>query len=233
MANFRTHLIYGTVASGAGATLLLNSELVSPQEALLCWVAGTVGGLLPDVDSDNPQSAAIVFSLLGVVASALTVGATLSEWPLIWVWLAAAGMFAFIYYGVRYLFEAFTSHRGVFHSVLAGVMFGLLATAVAGFAGATSTASWFYGLFLFVGYVIHLLLDEAYAVNFANEAIKRPLGGTFKFFDYKNLKSSAGITVAVVALFFLFAPSHSEFVEILKDGDTYSDIMANISPVAK
>lgn len=232
MANFKTHLQYATVGSGIGATLLLNADLVSPQQALLCWLAGTTGGLLPDVDSDNPTSLGIIFGLFSILACAITVVTTINQWPLIWVWLAAAAVFVIIQYGIRYLFESFTKHRGAFHSVLAGLFFGLLITSLSGAVGASSVASWFYGFFVFAGYIIHLILDEAYAVDFSNAGKPRSLGGSFKFFDYKNWKASAFMTLLVIGVFYL-APSHSEFLDILGDKDTYSEIMAGITPESK
>ncbi len=232
MANFKTHLQYATVGSGLGATMLLNAEILKPEEAFLCWIAGTAGGLLPDMDSDNPSSLGIVFGLFSVLAAAITVVSTINQWPLIWVWLAAGAVFIVIQYGIRYLFESFTKHRGAFHSVMAGLFFGLLISALAGAVGASNQASWFYGLFVFLGYVLHLLLDETYAVDFSNSPKPRSIGGAFKFFDYKNLKASALMTVLVVGAFYI-APSHKEFLDILSDKDTYSDIMAGITPEEK
>lgn len=232
MANFKTHLQYATLGSGLAATLLLNADLVSPEQAFLCWIAGTVGGILPDVDSDNSQSLGIIFGLFSVVACAITAITTISMWPLIWVWLACAVVFVVIQYGVRYVFESFTKHRGGFHSVLAGLFFGLIITSLSNVVGASSTASWFYGLFIFFGYVIHLVLDEAYAVDFSNASIKRSFGSALKFFDYKNFKVSAVLMVCVIGLFFL-TPSYSEFLDIISDKDTYAGIMASIAPLQK
>lgn len=231
MANFKTHLQYAALGSGAGATLLLQAGVVKPQEAFLCWIAGTIGGLLPDVDSDNSHSLSIVFGLFSIVACSITVVSTINQWPLIWVWLSAAAVYLAIQYGVRYVFEMFTRHRGSFHSVLAGLLFGLMTVAIAGVVGASGKAAWFYGFFIFAGYLIHLLLDEAYAVDFSNSGIKRSLGSAFKFFDYKNIKVSVLMVAAVVGLFFL-TPSHDEFLDIVGDKKTYTNIVASITPEA-
>lgn len=229
MANFKTHLQYAALGSGAGATLLLHAGVLKPQEAFLCWIAGTIGGLLPDVDSDNSHSLSIVFGLFSIVACAITVVTTINQWPLIWVWLATAAVYLAIQYGVRYVFEMFTSHRGAFHSVLAGLLFGGMTIAIAGAVGAANKAAWFYGLFVFSGYLVHLFLDEAYAVDFSNAGIKRSLGSAFKFFDYKNLKASAFLTVALIGVFFL-TPSHNEFLDVVGDKKFYNNIMTSITP---
>lgn len=230
MANFRTHMIYTAAASGAGASLLVDANLVSSKEAFVCWLAGLLGGLLPDVDSDNPHSAAIIFALLGIAASVVVVANTLDHLPLTWVWFAAGVTFAVFHYGLRYLFEATTDHRGAFHSVIAGLLSAAAITVFAGLSGSSSTASWFYGLFVFAGFIIHLLLDELYGVDFANNSIKRPRGRMFKLFDYQNPAPYGVMAVAVLVILVAWAPPHQAFVNILIDTKTYSTILANISP---
>ena len=53
MANFNTHLIVASTASGLTATGLMGAGVAEPREVLLYFSAGTLGGLLPDLDSDN------------------------------------------------------------------------------------------------------------------------------------------------------------------------------------
>src|SRR5690606_5500939 len=121
----------------------------------------------------------------------------------------------------------FTTHRGIFHSLLACLLFMFMAAAGAAFLGASGTTSWFLALFLGFGYCTHLLLDEIFAVDFMNAAINRSFGSAFKLFDYRNMTTSAIMAVGVIALFFL-TPSYAEFISILFDKSTYTSVAAGV-----
>lgn len=227
MANFKTHLQVATISSGLMSTLFLNAEYINPGEAFLCWVLGTLGGILPDIDSDNSHSLSILFGVFTIIACGLTAIAWAQHWPLLWVWGACGGMFVLMQFGVRSIFEAYTVHRGIFHSLLAGVFFVLLVASCVKMLGASSTTSWFLGLFTGFGYSIHLLLDEIFSVDFMNVQIKRSFGSAFKLFDYQNLKTSGALAIAVAVLFFL-APSYAEFISIMFSPDTLPRLMASV-----
>ena len=53
MADFKTHLTVASIASSIAATMLFAATVATPQEVLLYFVLGVVGGLLPDIDSDS------------------------------------------------------------------------------------------------------------------------------------------------------------------------------------
>lgn len=227
MANFKTHLQVATVGSGLASTLFLSAEYLNPGEAFLCWVMGTLGGILPDIDSDNSHSLSILFGVFSIIACGLTAIACAQHWPLLWVWGACAGMFIAMQFGLRAIFEAFTVHRGIFHSLLAGIFFVLLVASGVKMMGASSTISWFLGLFTGFGYCLHLLLDEIYAVDFMNVQIKRSFGSAFKLFDYQNMRTSAALAAAVAVMFFL-SPSYAEFISILFSGEIFTKLLASV-----
>ncbi len=43
--------------------------------------------------------------------------------------------------------------------------------------------AWMAGLFVFIGFLIHLILDEIYAVDFSGARLKRSFGSALKLFD--------------------------------------------------
>lgn len=227
MANFKTHLQVAAVGSGLMSSLFLHADYLSPGDAFLCWLMGTLGGILPDIDSDNSHSLSILFSVFSIIAVGITAMAWAQQWPLTWVWAACAGVFVLVQFGVRGLFEAFTVHRGIFHSVLASAFFVLVVASGVKMLGASSTTSWFLGLFTGFGYCIHLLLDELFAVDFMNTQIKRSFGTAFKLFDYQNLKTS-GILAAVVVVLFFLAPSYAEFLSLVFSSDTITRLTASV-----
>ena len=221
MANFNTHLQFSTIGSGLLSTLFLSSQHVTPSEAVLCWVAGSIGGILPDIDSDNSHSLSILFGLFSAMACIATTIFGIYHWPLLWVWAGCAVAFATMHFVVRAIFESFTVHRGVFHSLLAGVFFAFLVTALAAQLGLRPTGCWFVGAFTGFGYFLHLLLDEIYAVDFMNTRIKRSFGTALKLFDYNNWKSAAFVGCATVITAF-FLPASTRFSSIVFNVETYT-----------
>lgn len=227
MANFKTHFQFATIGSGLAATAFLAAEILSPAEAFLCWIMGTVGGILPDIDSDNSHSLSILFGAISVVACFFTALYWVTALPLLWVWAACALTFILVQFGVRYIFERFTVHRGIFHSLLAGVFFMFFVVVAADQLGADNAAAWFLGLFTAFGYFLHLLLDEIYSVDFMNVTIKRSFGSAVKVWDARNVGTTLAMTAATIAVF-MATPSHYDFTRILFDPATYSLMWANI-----
>lgn len=193
------------VASGAAATGLLSLHQLSLNQAILCWCAGTLGGILPDIDSDNSHSLSILFGVLSFAASIIAVVFMVGHWPITWVWGLCLGLIIATHWIVRPLFEMFTVHRGVFHSLVAVVLFAVIASAMAFQLGMTAKVSWWLGLFIAGGAFVHLLLDEIFAVDFMNIEIKRSFGTALKLFDYDN-KRTASLVIAVIGACLLFTP---------------------------
>ncbi|HEY7774638.1 MAG TPA: metal-dependent hydrolase [Marinagarivorans sp.] len=227
MANFNTHIQFSTIGSGLLSTLFLSAQHLTPTEAVLCWLAGSVGGILPDIDSDNSHSLSIVFGVLSIIVCVLATVVGIHYWPLAWVWAGCALVFLAMHFVVRNIFELFTVHRGIFHSVIAALFFAGLLTAVTSQLGLRASASWFIGFFTGFGYCLHLLLDEVYAVDFMGISIKRSFGTAFKLFDYKNWKSALafGAGIAATAIYW---PSHTHFSDVVFKLETYSQMAQKI-----
>nr|WP_305907818.1 hypothetical protein [Methylomarinum sp. Ch1-1]MDP4520599.1 hypothetical protein [Methylomarinum sp. Ch1-1] len=105
-------------------------------------------------------------------------------------------------------------HRGVFHSLLAAFFFGLLTTCGSHYIlGWNILQSWLNGLFLVIGFVVHLCLDELFSVDLANGRMKKSFGTAFKLFSYKNMTASVLLFISVVALF-IVAPPYSHLLQV-------------------
>lgn len=230
MANFKTHLQFSTIGSGVASTLFLNAQFLSPEDTIICWVAGSFGGILPDLDSDNSHSLAILFGLLSLVSCAATVLYGVKHWPLLHVWGAAMVTFAVVNLLIRPIFENFTVHRGIFHSVLGAIFSGLLVAVISQKCGLKPTSSWFIALFTSFGFLLHLILDEIYAVEFANISVKRSFGTAFKMFDYGNWKTAFGLSIGIVLLCF-FLPPYESFWGIMSDVETYKKLLSGVYAV--
>ena len=201
MANFNTHLGVATVAGVVTAGL-------GYQAALWPWtsaftVAGLValGGILPDIDADNSHAVRLMFTVLAILCVVIMV--VMYQPHLQTSWLLGAAVLTFV--GVRYLasrvFKRFSVHRGIWHSLLAGVVSGCSVSALSFQLFAQPPAqSWCYGLALFIGVCVHLLLDECYSIDLVGSRVKRSFGTAFKLFDYSKPASAVLMLLAFAAL---------------------------------
>lgn len=231
MANFKTHLQFATVGSGLASTLFLSAQVLTPVEAFLCWIMGTLGGILPDIDSDNSYSLSILFAVISVTACFLTAVSWIPHWPLLWVWAACALVFVIVQYGVRTVFEKFTVHRGIFHSLIAGLFFMFFVAAAAGRLGAGDTTSWFLGTFTGFGYFLHLALDEIFSVDLMNARVKRSFGTAIKIWDPRNMVTSVMMAAGAVAVFMVAPPPYA-FLDVLTDPGTYAVVFIGFRSLA-
>jgi hypothetical protein len=55
MADFKTHLVVASTLSGVLAIGTLVAGVATPKETLVYFCAGTIGGVLPDLDSDHAR----------------------------------------------------------------------------------------------------------------------------------------------------------------------------------
>lgn len=225
MANFKTHIQFATIGSGLACTALLATQTLSFKEAFMCWLAGTIGGILPDIDSDNSYSLGILFGILTLLACAGTIAYSVYKIPIVWVWGLCFLVYCAMQFVVRSLFKHFTIHRGVCHSLLAGAAAGLLLTWASYKLGYAATTSWFLGAFLSFGFLLHLLLDEIYSVDFMNVSVKRSFGTAIKLFDYKNLKTALALVIVIVVLG-MDAPPYNTFIAKVFNPQIYAQLIS-------
>ncbi|WP_063668734.1 metal-dependent hydrolase [Aliivibrio fischeri] len=229
MANFSTHLNVAALTSGAASAALLSANHIDLDTALWLWFLGTIGGLLPDIDSDNSTSLDIIFNLFTVCIVLLSIRYFTSDAINERQFMLLIGLPVVIHliikYGIRNVFEWQTIHRGICHSLLFLLFCGLLTTNTTAFIindkfKNADLFAWLSGIFVFSGGVIHLLLDEIYSVDLANVRIKRSFGSALKLTDFSNLSLSAIFVIATVILAFLAPPIDSS-IEALSNWDTF------------
>ncbi|MDO4440916.1 MAG: metal-dependent hydrolase [Moraxella sp.] len=214
MANFRTHLSVAAVVSGGLATVGVHFKLFGLTTALLCAIIGTIGGLLPDIDLEHSEPARRGFFLGSLIASMLITILYANSYRqdelILHSLIVWALSFVVIRFGVIELFCRLTVHRGMVHSVPYMAVFGLLVVHGV-FYGLqmTTFVSWVFGVFLFIGSLVHLLLDEIYSVNALGLRLKQSAGTAFKFVELKKPLQYL-VLYAVAAGLFFTAPSHQE-----------------------
>ncbi len=207
MANFNTHFLVGTIVTGMGATICYATGLCGLSLSLGLWATGVMGSLMPDIDSDNSFVLGLFFNVIAFVLMALSMFWLSAQLSIIELWLALGFIYGVVRFPLMYSFQKFSRHRGVFHSILAAVLFGLLQVQLCYWGlGVSAENAWLLGLFMSAGYLIHLILDECYSVDLLNVKIKRSFGTALKLFSVQYLGRSAVMAVAVVVLFLATPP---------------------------
>jgi LexA-binding, inner membrane-associated putative hydrolase len=183
MASYRGHLAFASLlgAAYAGVGWLRFEFDWGP----VCLAAGvtTLGGLLPDLDSDSGVPVRETFGLAAAVVPLmlhrrLERACGLSpEQTLV--------LLGFIYLGIRYglaqVFRHITVHRGMFHSVP-----GMLVAGLALYLLYHSDQFWqrvYLAGGVMLGFLSHLVLDELYSVDFMGLRVRlnKYAGSALKF----------------------------------------------------
>lgn len=225
MANFTTHIAYGTVQSGVLATLTLAADVVSPENLVTVTLAGVLGSILPDIDLRDSRPGKIMWSGLGVFASFVVLFAFATKYSVAELMLLWLGTLVLVRYGLHALFHRLSVHRGVWHSLLAGAFLAALTASVLYYIlGRHEGVAWLGAAFLFLGYVQHLVLDEMYSVDISNRRLKQSFGTALKLFDSRYPAASGAMAVALVAAVAI-TPSTRTFV----DGLTQREIWAGLN----
>ena len=228
MANFNTHLSVAAVGSGMLATLCLQVGFVDAKDAILLASIGVLGGILPDIDLHYSHPSRILFSMLGIIITFLWVFSVENDLPILFLWAAGLGIYLIVRYPFWALFQKVTVHRGSIHSIAAALLFGLIVTALSFHAfGKNAFISWLTGMFIFLGFILHLLLDEIYSVDFMGHRLKRSFGTALKLVDSKEHISSAVIIVSIFVTWFL-TPDISQFIDTLSSPETYKVIFQRL-----
>lgn len=231
MADFKTHLAVGSTVSGVVAIGCLVAGIATPKEVAVLFCAGTIGGVLPDIDSDYAVPVRLLFDFLAIVLAFLTVFSKSDSYSiieLVCLWIVVDVTIRYVPYKI---FTKFTVHRGIFHSLLAAIFFWFLTTAAAfHMFGLEAMGAWLVGGFVALGYVVHLLLDELYSVDLAGANIKRSFGTAIKFASFANWKTSFALGTVTVLLFFMATPAPDAFLQTIASKRTYESLQVRLLP---
>ena len=192
---------------------------------------GTLGSLLPDLDADNSTPVQIGFTVVSVtlafMAMFLLADTFSSVAELVLLWLAIYLLFRWLVFA---LFTRLTRHRGVFHSLPAAALSGML-TAILGerLLGYPALQAWIGGGFVAFGYLLHLALDEIYSVNLFGTHARRSLGSAFKLWSSRSHAASIYLYGACL-LAFALAPDQGAIVRVISAPETYARIGQRLLP---
>ena len=202
MADFKTHITTSTalgIAYGVGGHLGFGISIPHCMVAsALCGVAG----MLPDLDSNSGIPQREMLSFVSVVVPVLMlrrfVAMHLTPEHMVFV---AGVMYVIIRFGIGGLFRRFTKHRGMWHSIPAAIIAGLVTFLVclSPELGIRVFKSWA----VVIGFVSHLFLDEVYAVDWQGKRIrvKSSFGTALKWFGsswYWNVSTYGKLALLIV-----------------------------------
>jgi len=215
MANFKTHAAVGMVTSGMIATLTLAANIVPPHDLVTLALAGALGAILPDIDLENSRASQVMFSGLALFFAFAFLFNISWKYSIAEMWIIWVGTFIVIRFGGHKVFHKYTRHRGIFHSIIAGIFFAFATTCVYSHVfGSDATLAWLAGIFVFIGVLSHLILDEIYSVDFHGNRIKRSFGTALKLYDGRAPAASLSM-VAACALALAIAPAAGPFLTIV------------------
>ena len=209
MANFNTHFMVAAGASAMVSGTLLSMEVVTPEEAVYAFLLGTLGGLLPDVDSSHSTSIKVGFNVLSLLMTMMIIFVKSSTYSLVEMFIVAGLVFVGIRYALLDVFRKISKHRGMFHSIPVALIWGILVSILMHyFFGLNALVSWVYGFMVTFGYFVHLILDETYSVDLGNRRMKKSAGTALKFGKFKTSKDKwhTLIIYLSIPLLLSFAP---------------------------
>ena len=230
MANFTTHIAVGTVVSGTLATLTLAANVISHESLVAVTLAGVLGSVLPDIDLKDSRPSQALFSGLAVFFSFCVLFTIARRYSIAEMWIVWLGTLFLVRYGVQALFYRFSYHRGIWHSIVAGLFFAFLTAIVfTRFLGQGEGAAWLAGGFMFIGYLTHLVLDELYSVDVADRRLKASFGSALKLVDAKRPGDSAALLLASVLLLGV-VPQPRAFIDGISSGQLWAGLQQRLLP---
>ena len=164
MADFRTHMLTSTAVGALYSFAGYQSGVPIPT----CLVAGglcSVSGMLPDLDSDSGRPLREATTLAAAVVPMLMVERFQRlGWGHETMVLAAGVLYLFIRFGLTEIFRRFTVHRGMWHSIPAALVVGMVAFLIMG--NQDIAIRLFKTIAVVLGFLSHLVLDEIWSIDF-------------------------------------------------------------------
>lgn len=230
MAGFRTHITTSTfLGAGYGAIGHLYFEM--PLEtSLLAAGLCSVSGMLPDLDSDSGvplrESLAFGSSVVPMLMLERFAELGLSHEGMV---LAGAGVYLAVRFGFGWFLKKYTVHRGMFHSLPAVLIAGLVAFLIC--QCHDLHARYYKAAAVMLGYLSHLVLDELWSIDLARLRTKRSFGTALKIYS-RDLWGDLSTYAKLVALTYL-AIQDPIWMEQFRMQPFHDPAPANAPPVAE
>jgi membrane-bound metal-dependent hydrolase YbcI (DUF457 family) len=164
VADFRTHMSVST-ATGVVLGLAGYQAGMLPETCILAGGLCSVSGMLPDLDSDSGRPLREA-TTLGAAVVPMLMAERLQKMGLNHEWMVVAA--ALVYIAIRFflaeIFRRYTVHRGMWHSLPAAIIVGLIAFLI--MESVDISIRMFKTVAVVLGFLSHLILDEIWSVDF-------------------------------------------------------------------
>ncbi len=214
MANFSTHINTAAFGGAVFSSFLALNVSIDTKTALFCFGATIIGGILPDIDHDKSTPLKIMHFIFANLISFIVIYKYINYLKIIEIillWFGVNVMVGIVFY----IFKKTTKHRGMIHSLPAAFLFWFFSSFLLyKFGGFDISRSYLIGLSLFLGYLIHLILDEIYSVDLTGRKIKKSFGSALKI-----CSNDKKINLFVYSLLFLslvFLPQKTIIINLIK-----------------
>ena len=203
MAGFKTHLFWGITGSGILATAGYLQGHINIKEANAVVILGTLGGLLPDLDSDTSKPLEYLFQLLSILIPMLLYSILKDHFDgniTITLLLCTIG-YLILQYLFYPIFKKLTVHRGIMHSIPFALLCGQVTFLL--FSRISQIVAFYYAVTVFLGVLLHLVIDEFYAISFKRfiPQFNRSSGTALSFY-------SSSLWATLFVYFLLFFTSY-------------------------
>ncbi len=183
LADFKTHITGSTIVGVAYGYWGITQQSMSIENGLIAGGLCSVAGMLPDLDSES----GIPLRETSMFASAVVPMLMLERFRDLELShesmaLAAMVIYLFIRFVVIEFFKRFTVHRGMWHSLPAAAIAGMIAYLA--MPCANESCRVYKSLAVVVGFLVHLILDEIWSLDFKGGRfrLKSSFGTALKFF---------------------------------------------------
>ena len=182
MPGFQAHITGSSIVGAGYAALAWYVGGLPPVTCLLGGTVCAVAGMLPDLDSGPgvPTRESVAFAA-AIVPMLLLQRFQQTGMPMEAVILAGAAVYAVIRFGMTWLLEHYSVHRGMFHSLPAAAIAGQV-TYLA-FGHEDPMRRYFISGAVVLGFLTHLVLDEIWSVRLGlfGTKVKKAFGTALKF----------------------------------------------------
>jgi hypothetical protein len=203
MAGFKTH-ITGSTLMGIGYGAAGFAYGIPWPTCAVAGLGCSFAGMLPDLDSDSGVPVREMLSILAAVVPALMVPRFqqlgLQHEQLV---LAMVVLYFAIRVGLGAVFKHYTAHRGMWHSLPAAAVAGLVTFELV--CGSTLEIRLYKALAVVLGFVTHLVMDELWSVDLHGGVprLKKSAGTALKLWTTNGLWPNISVYGKLFALVFL------------------------------
>ncbi len=219
LADFKTHITGSTIVGVAYGYWGITSQSMSIENGLIAGGLCSVAGMLPDLDSDSGIPLRETSMFAAAVVPMLMIerfrDLELSHESMA---IAAMLIYLFIRFVVVEFFKRFTVHRGMWHSIPAAAVAGMLAYLA--MPCLNESVRVYKSVAVVVGFFVHLILDEIWSVDVARGfRLKKSFGTALKFFGDSPL-ANFSVYAKLILLIYL-AWGDQGIIDRLKERASY------------